>query len=165
MNKFEPMARTADRPEQPPTLPPGVNDAVVADMIEQLLLKENFCELAERALALIHDKESPRLQRIHALIEFGRKNYDQCVELAGEFLKKNPRDVELLVVRANALFFAGHYEEGESAFLKAIRRGASDREVLERLGLIYVKQQKWVDAKTVFAELCRDPEFRPSAFA
>lgn len=47
-----------------------------------------------------------------------------------------------------------NFEDSEKLYLKSIRRGCTSDLVFKRLGLVYIKNKKWKEARAVFKNYC-----------
>ena len=67
------------------------------------------------------------------------------------------------ILKGHALYYLNRNKEAEETYIKAIRFKPQeinfDIEMLVKLGLIYIKEEKWYDAKVVFKQITKfDPE-------
>ena len=150
IQESKPFAEVSDNPRVIPSLKPEEIDELYYDLIESLLIPEGLTKLAVESLDLLSDADSKQIIKIKAKIMFGERKYQEVIETIEEYLDENKFDVEGIKIMADAYYLLQKYEESEKTYLRAIRRGANDPIIKKRLGLIYIGNKKWREAKTVF---------------
>lgn len=156
----QPFAEVSDNPRVIPTLPAEEIDGLYYDLIESLLIPEGLTKLAIESLDLLSDADSKQIIKIKAKIMFGERKYEEVIETIEEYLDENKFDVEGIQIMADTYYILQKYEESEKSYLRAIRRGANDPIIKKKLGLIYIRNKKWREAKTVFDDYCNNIDSR-----
>ena len=125
----------------------------------------NFFEISEKLLenATEETKQTVTFKAENAQVLLFRKEYDRVIELCNDIIKQNKLEYRAYVLKGHALYNLTRYQEAEQTYIKAIRFKPQeikfDIEMLVKLGLIYIKQERWYDAKVIFKQIIKnDPE-------
>ena len=122
----------------------------------------NFYEISEKLIKFVTEetKQSIQYKTEQAKILLYRKNYQKAIEFSDEIIKENQLAYEAYLIKGNSLFFLNKYKEAEDTYIKAIRFKPQeikfDLEMLVKLGMIYIKNKQWYDAKVIFKQILRD---------
>ena len=122
----------------------------------------NFYEISEKLIKNISEetKDSPQYRIEEARISFFRKDYTNAIEISSMIIKENPLSYEAYLIKGHSLYILNRFKEAEDTYIKAIRYKPQekkfDMEMLVKLGLIYIKNKQWYDAKVIFKQILRD---------
>ena len=128
----------------------------------QLFNRFNFYEISEKLLenATEETKLSIQFKNEQAHVLLFRKEYEKVVELCDDIIKQNRLSYNSYIIKGHALYNLNRYEEAEKTYIKAIRFKPQeiqfDIEMLVKLGLIYIKQERWYDAKVIFKQIIKN---------
>ena len=130
-----------------------------------LFNRYNFFEISEKLLenATEETKQTIAFKAEQAQVLLFRKEYERVVELCNDIIKQNKLSYKAYMLKGHALYNLSRYQEAEQTYIKAIRFKPQeipfDIEMLVKLGLIYIKQERWYDAKVIFKQIIKkDPE-------
>ena len=130
-----------------------------------LFNRYNFFEISEKLLenATEETKQTIAFKAEQAQVLLFRKEYERVVELCNDIIKQNKLSYKAYMLKGHALYNLTRYQEAEQTYIKAIRFKPQeipfDIEMLVKLGLIYIKQERWYDAKVIFKQIIKkDPE-------
>ena len=126
-------------------------------VLAQTLLSCRLPELSRLILSYISNKEykSDQVLYCSAEIEFWSKQYEKSSNLLNEVLKVDPRRHSAWALKADALFYLKRFGEASECYLKAMRYSKSaTRNILVKLGNIYLQNQAWAGAKLLFTRCC-----------
>ena len=130
-----------------------------------LFNRYNFFEISEKLLenATEETKQTISFQAEQAQVLLFRKDYEKVIELCNDIIKQNKLSYKAYIIQGHALYNLSRYQEAEQVYIKAIRFKPQeipfDIEMLVKLGLIYIKQERWYDAKVIFKQIIKnDPE-------
>ena len=130
-----------------------------------LFNRYNFFEISEKLLenATEETKQTVLFKNEQAQVLLFRKEYDRVIELCNDIIKQNRLSYKAYILKGHALYNLNRYPEAEQTYIKAIRFKPQeiqfDIEMLVKLGLIYIKQERWYDAKVIFKQIIKnDPE-------
>ena len=105
-------------------------------------------------------RQSLQYKTEQAKILLFRKDYEKAIEFADTIIKENQLAYESYLIKGHSLFFLNKYKEAEDTYIKAIRFKPQeikfDLEMLVKLGMIYIKNKQWYDAKVIFKQILRD---------
>ena len=125
----------------------------------------NFFEISEKLLenATEETKQTLSFKAEQAQVLLFRKEYEKVIELCNDIIKQNKLSYKAYIIQGHALYNISRYQEAEQVYIKAIRFKPQeipfDTEMLVKLGLIYIKQERWYDAKVIFKQIIKnDPE-------
>ena len=127
-----------------------------------LFNRYNFFEISEKLLENTTEetKESILFKNIKAKVLLSRKDYEKVIELCDTIIIQNKLSYDSYITKGHALYNLNRYQEAEDTYIKAIRFKPQeinfDIEMLLKLGLIYIKQEKWYDAKVVFKQIIKN---------
>ena len=131
----------------------------------KLFNRFNFFEISEKLLenATEETKQTITFKNEQAQVLLFRKEYEKVIELCNDIIKQNRLSYNSYIIKGHALYNLNRYEEAEQTYIKAIRFKPQelmfDFEMLVKLGLIYIKQERWYDAKVIFKQIIKnDPE-------
>ena len=122
----------------------------------------NFYEISEKLIKFVSEETRQSLQykTEQAKILLFRKDYEKAIEFADTIIKENQLAYESYLIKGHSLFFLNKYKEAEDTYIKAIRFKPQeikfDLEMLVKLGMIYIKNKQWYDAKVIFKQILRD---------
>ena len=122
----------------------------------------NFYEISEKLIKNITEetKDTPQYRTEEARILFSRKDYTKAIEISDQIIKENPLSYEAYLLKGHSLYILNRFKEAEETYIKAIRYKPQEKkfnmEMLVKLGLIYIKNKQWYDAKVVFKQILRD---------
>ena len=122
----------------------------------------NFYEISEKLIKFVSEETRQSLQykTEQAKILLFRKDYERAIEFADTIIKENQLAYESYLIKGHSLFFLNKYKEAEDTYIKAIRFKPQeikfDLEMLVKLGMIYIKNKQWYDAKVIFKQILRD---------
>ena len=130
-----------------------------------LFNRYNFFEISEKLLenATEETKQTISFKAEQAQVLLFRKDYEKVIELCNDIIKQNKISYKAYIIQGHALYNLSRYQEAEQVYIKAIRFKPQeipfDIEMLVKLGLIYIKQERWYDAKVIFKQIIKnDPE-------
>ena len=130
-----------------------------------LFNRYNFYEISEKLLenATEETKQTIDFKNEQAKVLLFRKEYERAIELCNDIIKQKRLSYNAYIIKGHALYYLNRYQEAQETYIKAIRfkpqEVAFDIEMLVKLGLIYIKEQKWYDAKVIFKQIIKsDPE-------
>ena len=130
-----------------------------------LFNRYNFFEISEKLLenATEETKQTISFKAEQAQVLLFRKDYEKVIELCNDIIKQNKLSYKAYIIQGHALYNLSRYQEAEQVYIKAIRFKPQeipfDIEMLVKLGLIYMKQERWYDAKVIFKQIIKnDPE-------
>ena len=130
-----------------------------------LFNKYNFFEISQKLLenATEATKQTIQFKNEQARVLLFRKDYDRVIELCNDIIKQNRLSYNSYIIKGHALYNLNRYEDAEKTYIKAIRFKPQeiqfDIEMLVKLGLIYIKQERWYDAKVIFNQIIKtNPE-------
>ena len=130
-----------------------------------LFNRYNFFEISEKLLenATEETKQTISFKAEQAQVLLFRKDYEKVNELCNDIIKQNKLSYKAYIIQGHALYNLSRYQEAEQVYIKAIRFKPQeipfDIEMLVKLGLIYIKQERWYDAKVIFKQIIKnDPE-------
>ena len=130
-----------------------------------LFNRYNFFEISEKLLenATEETKQTISFKAEQAQVLLFRKDYEKVIELCNDIIKQNKFSYKAYIIQGHALYNLSRYQEAEQVYIKAIRFKPQeipfDIEMLVKLGLIYIKQERWYDAKVIFKQIIKnDPE-------
>ena len=122
----------------------------------------NFYEISEKLIKNITEetKDTPQYRTEEARISFSRKDYTKAIEISDQIIKENPLSYEAYLLKGHSLYILNRFKEAEETYIKAIRYKPQEKkfnmEMLVKLGLIYIKNKQWYDAKVIFKQILRD---------
>ena len=130
-----------------------------------LFNRYNFFEISEKLLenATEETKQTIEFKTEQAKVLLFRKEYERVIELCNDIIKEKKLSYNSYILKGHALYYLNRNKEAEETYIKAIRFKPQeinfDIEMLVKLGLIYIKEEKWYDAKVVFKQITKfDPE-------
>ena len=130
-----------------------------------LFNRYNFYEISEKLLenATEETKQTIEFKNEQAKVLLFRKDYQRVIELCNDIIKQKRLSYNTYIIKGHALYYLNQYQEAQETYIKAIRFKPQeinfDIEMLVKLGLIYIKEEKWYDAKVVFKQIIKfDPE-------
>lgn len=88
------------------------------------------------------------MQKFYYLIELGY--YEHALDYAGDYLKRQEYTQKDYLAVAYALRSNGQYEKAAMLLEEAVLRHPGDEKLLELLGQVYIDQEKYLTASTVF---------------
>ena len=108
-------------------------------------------------------KQSIDFKNEQAKVLLFRKEYERVIELCNDIIKEKKLSYNSYILKGHALYYLNRYKEAEETYIKAIRfkpqEVTFDFEMLVKLGLVYIKQEKFYDSKVVFKQISKyDPE-------
>ena len=125
----------------------------------------NFYEISEKLLqnATEETKQSIDFKNEQAKVLLFRKEYEKVIELCNDIIKEKKLSYNSYILKGHALYYLNRYKEAEETYIKAIRfkpqELSFDFEMLVKLGLVYIKQEKFYDSKVIFKQISKyDPE-------
>ena len=131
----------------------------------KLFNRYNFFEISQKLLenATEETKQTVLFKNEQAQVLLFRKEYDKVIELCDDIIKQNRLSYSAYIIKGHALYNLNRFEEAEKTYIKAIRFKPQeiqfDIEMLVKLGLIYIKQERFYDAKVIFKQIIKnDPE-------
>ena len=122
----------------------------------------NFYEISAKLIKFVTEetKQNVQYKIEQAKILLYRKNYQKAIEFADSIIKENQLAYEAYLIKGHSLFFLKKYKESEDTYIKAIRFKPQeikfDLEMLVKLGIIYINNKQWYDAKVIFKQILRD---------
>ena len=122
----------------------------------------NFYEISEKLIKFVSEetKQSVQYKTEQAKILLYRKDYQKAIEFADGIIKENQLAYDAYLIKGHSLFFLNKYKEAEDTYIKAIRFKPQeikfDLEMLVKLGMIYINNKQWYDAKVIFKQILRD---------
>ena len=122
----------------------------------------NFFEISEKLLesATEETKQTVLFKSEQAQVLLFRKEYERVIELSNDIIKQNRLSYKAYILKGHALYNLNRYPEAEQTYIKAIRFKPQeiqfDIEMLVKLGLIYIKQERWYDAKVIFKQIIKN---------
>ena len=130
-----------------------------------LFNRYNFYEISEKLLenSTEETKQTIEFKNEQAKVLLFRKDYERVIELCNDIIKQKKLSYETYIIKGHALYYLNRYQEAQETYIKAIRfkppEKTFDIEMLVKLGLIYIKEEKWYDAKVIFKQILKyDPE-------
>ena len=138
---------------------------MVQNLWKYVFNRYNFFEISEKLLenATEETKQTISFKAEQAQVLLFRKDYEKVIELCNDIIKQNKLSYKAYIIQGHALYNLSRYQEAEQVYIKAIRFKPQeipfDIEMLVKLGLIYIKQERWYDAKVIFKQIIKnDPE-------
>ena len=122
----------------------------------------NFFEISEKVLenATEETKQTVLFKSEQAQVLLFRKEYERVIELCNDIIKQNRLSYKAYIIKGHALYNLNRYPEAEQTYIKAMRFKPQeiqfDIEMLVKLGLIYIKQERWYDAKIIFKQIIKN---------
>ena len=130
-----------------------------------LFNRYNFYEISEKLLenSTEETKQTIEFKNEQAKVLLFRKDYERVIELCNDIIKQKKLSYDTYIIKGHALYYLNRYQEAQETYIKAIRfkppEKTFDIEMLVKLGLIYIKEEKWYDAKVIFKQILKyDPE-------
>ena len=130
-----------------------------------LFNRYNFYEISEKLLenSTEETKQTIEFKNEQARVLLFRKDYERVIELCNDIIKQKKLSYDTYIIKGHALYYLNRYQEAQETYIKAIRFKPQeitfDIEMLVKLGLIYIKEEKWYDAKVIFKQIIKsDPE-------
>ena len=126
-----------------------------------LFNKYNFYEISEKLLgnATEETKQTIEFKNEQAQVLLFRKDYERVIELCNDIIKQKKLSYNTYIIKGHALYYLDRYQEAQETYIKAIRFKPQeinfDTEMLVKLGLIYIKEEKWYDAKVIFKQILK----------
>ena len=136
-------------------------DSIWFDLIN-LFNSYNFYEISEKLLDYFSEetKQDLSFKTLQAKILLLRKNYDKVIELTNEIIEQQFFSYEPYLLQGHAYYYKKNYEEAEQSYIKAIRfkpqEKQFDLEMMVKLGNVYIKNEKWYEAKVVYKQILRN---------
>ena len=165
---LEELSKRGNPRLQPEFRKPVLNNAQLDSIwFETAILfnRYNFYEISEKLLenATEETKQTIDFKNEQAKVLLFRKEYERAIELCNDIIKQKRLSYNAYIIKGHALYYLNRYQEAQETYIKAIRfkpqEVAFDIEMLVKLGLIYIKEQKWYDAKVIFKQIIKsDPE-------
>ena len=127
-----------------------------------LFNKYNFYEISEKLLenATEETKQTIEFKNEQAKVLLFRKDYERVIELCNDIIKQKKLSYNTYIIKGHALYYLNRYQEAQETYIKAIRFKPQeinfDIEMLVKLGLIYIKEEKWYDAKVIFRQILKN---------
>ena len=146
---------------RPPVLTNDQMDSIWFET-SNLFNRFNFYEISEKLIKFVTDetKQNVQYKIEQAKILLYRKEYQKAIEFADGIIKENQLAYEAYLIKGHSLFFLNKYKEAEDTYIKAIRFKPQeikfDLEMLVKLGIIYINNKQWYDAKVIFKQILRD---------
>ena len=128
----------------------------------KLFNRYNFYEISEKLLenASEETKQTVTFKNEQAQVLLFRKDYERVIELCNDIIKLNRLSYNTYIIKGHALYNLNRFPEAEETYIKAIRFKPQeipfDLEMLVKLGLIYIKQERWYDAKVIFKQIIKN---------
>ena len=94
-----------------------------------------------------------------------RKRYEEALSQFRQILEKDKANLKTLVNMGHCLFFLKRWEEAEATYLKAVRISnfsgvkIEDAYLLDRLGTVYLQDERLVLAQQIFDEVLTQPNY------
>ena len=126
-----------------------------------LFNRYNFYEISEKLLENTTEetKQTIEFKTEQAKVLLFRKDYEKVIELCNDIIKQKKLSYNTYIIKGHALYFLNRYKEAQETYIKAIRFKPQDInfdiEMLVKLGLIYIKEEKWYDAKVIFKQIIK----------
>lgn len=146
---------------RPPTLTNSQMDSIWFETAA-LFNRFNFYEISEKLIKYVTDetKQNVQYKIEQAKILLYRKEYQTAIEFADSIIKEDQLAYEAYLIKGHSLFFLNRFKEAEDTYIKTIRFKPQeikfDLEMLVKLGLIYINNKQWYDAKVIFKQILRD---------
>ena len=127
-----------------------------------LFSRYNFYEISEKLLdnSTEETKQTIEFKNEQAKVLLFRKDYQRVIELCNDIIKQKKLSYDAYIIKGHALYYLNRYKEAQETYIKAIRfkpqEKAFDIEMLVKLGLIYIKEEKWSDAKVIFKQILKN---------
>jgi predicted Zn-dependent protease len=122
----------------------------------------NFFEISEKLIKNVTEetKDSLQYKLEESRISFFSKDYNKAIEISDAIIKENPLCYDSYLIKGHALYILNKFKEAEETYIKAIRYKPQEvkfsPEMLVKLGIIYIKNKQWYDAKVIFKQILRD---------
>jgi tetratricopeptide (TPR) repeat protein len=126
-----------------------------------LFNRYNFYEISEKLLENTTEetKQTIEFKNEQAKVLLFRKDYEKVIELCNDIIKQKKLSYNTYIIKGHALYYLNRYKEAQETYIKAIRFKPQeinfDIEMLVKLGLIYIKEEKWYDAKVIFKQIIK----------
>ena len=162
---LEELAKKGNPRLHPEFKKPVLNNAQLDSIwFETALLfnKYNFYEISEKLLenATEETKQTIEFKNEQAKVLLFRKDYERVIELCNDIIKQKKLSYNTYIIKGHALYYLNRYQEAQETYIKAIRFKPQeinfDIEMLVKLGLIYIKEEKWYDAKVIFRQILKN---------
>ena len=165
---LEELAKKGNPRLHPEFKKPVLNNSQLDSIwLETALLfnRYNFFEISEKLLenATEETKQTIEFKNEQAKVLLYRKEYQKVIELCNDIIKQKRLSYHTYIIKGHALYYLNRYQEAQETYIKAIRFKPQeitfDIEMLVKLGLIYIKEEKWYDSKVIFKQIIKfDPE-------
>eukprot|EP00825_Cyclidium_porcatum_P045892 TRINITY_DN7095_c0_g1_i7.p1 TRINITY_DN7095_c0_g1~~TRINITY_DN7095_c0_g1_i7.p1 ORF type:complete len:1131 (-),score=244.37 TRINITY_DN7095_c0_g1_i7:273-3665(-) len=137
-----------------PTLTHENWDDVYHQVIDYYI-QQNLIELVEKVKEQIFDSTTSRMKLVECNIELFKGNYEKCIEIINKIIESNPKNYDVLQLKANICFLSDKLYEAEDTFLKLLKlKPPKAIQIYLRLGTVYQKRKSWGDAKAIFLKAC-----------
>ena len=146
---------------RPPALTNSQMDSIWFETAA-LFNRFNFYEISEKLIKYVTEetKQNVQYKIEQAKILLYRKEYQTAIEFADSIIKEDQLAYEAYLIKGHSLFFLNRFKEAEDTYIKTIRFKPQeikfDLEMLVKLGLIYINNKQWYDAKVIFKQILRD---------
>ena len=146
---------------RPPALTNNQMDSIWFETAA-LFNRFNFYEISEKLIKYVTEetKQNVQYKIEQAKILLYRKEYQTAIEFADSIIKEDQLAYEAYLIKGHSLFFLNRFKEAEDTYIKTIRFKPQeikfDLEMLVKLGLIYINNKQWYDAKVIFKQILRD---------
>ena len=146
---------------RPPALTNSQMDSIWFETAA-LFNRFNFYEISEKLIKYVTEetKQNVQYKIEQAKILLYRKEYQTAIDFADSIIKENQLAYEAYLIKGHSLFFLNRFKEAEDTYIKTIRFKPQeikfDLEMLVKLGLIYINNKQWYDAKVIFKQILRD---------
>ena len=91
-------------------------------------------------------KQTVTFKNEQAQVLLFRKDYERVIELCNDIIKLNRLSYNTYIIKGHTLYNLNLFPEAEETYIKAIRFKPQeipfDLEMLVKLGLIYIKQER-----------------------
>jgi len=146
---------------RPPALTNSQMDSIWFETAA-LFNRFNFYEISEKLIKYVTEetKQNVQYKIEQAKILLYRKEYQTAIDFADSIIKEDQLAYEAYLIKGHSLFFLNRFKEAEDTYIKTIRFKPQeikfDLEMLVKLGLIYINNKQWYDAKVIFKQILRD---------
>ena len=146
---------------RPPALTNSQMDSIWFETAA-LFNRFNFYEISEKLIKYVTEetKQNVQYKIEQAKILLYRKEYQTAIDFADSIIKEDQLAYEAYLIKGHSLFFLNRFKEAEDTYIKTIRFKPQeikfDLEMLVKLGLIYISNKQWYDAKVIFKQILRD---------
>lgn len=81
----------------------------------------NLYDLVDKAIENVYDSTTPEMQVIQCKIELYKGKFTEALEIINKKIETDPKNFEVVMMKANICFLSEKLYESEDTFLKALK--------------------------------------------